>query len=273
MTDRLELKQSFQDTQRKIRENPELTARTLAAQAGTLLYLGGYRAVSPRIKTDAADIRVTDDTTFRCARRFVSDPGAEKIAVLNFANAYSPGGGVTEGVMAQEECLCRSSNLYCTLTIPYLLKNYYKWNARNTGAMGTDAVIYSPGVTVFKTDDPVPQDMEPWFQVDVLTSAAPYIDPDKKKPVSNDKLQAVLTGRIRNILEVAAAQDADILVLGAFGCGVFHNPADLVADIFRKLLISGQYGRYFRKVLFAIPDRPGNPNFRVFEKAFGLDTV
>ena len=79
---------------------------------------------------------------------------------------------------------------------------------------------------------------------------------------------ALLTGRIRNILEVAAAQDADILVLGAFGCGAFNNPPALVADVFRGFLVSREYGRYFRKVLFAIPDRPGNQNFMVFQKAF-----
>ena len=188
--------------------------------------------------------------------------------MLNFANAYSPGGGVANGVMAQEECLCRSSNLYQALTIPYLLKNYYKWNEKNTGSIGTDAVIYTPGVTVFKTDDPVPEDLNTWFQVDVLTCAAPYIDPDKKKPVSEDKLRAVLSGRIRNILEVAAAQDADILVLGAFGCGVFHNPPALVAELFRDWLVGRGYGRYFERVLFAIPNRPGNSNFEVFKNAF-----
>ena len=266
MIDRIELKASFQDTQRRIKEDPVLAERTAAAQAGTLLYLADYRAINPRIKTDSPDIQVADDTTFHCAQAYAAE--GCRTAVLNFANAYSPGGGVANGAMAQEECLCRSSNLYNTLTIPYLLKNYYKWNARNTGDMGTDAVIWSPGITVFKTDDPLPREMEPWFQADVLTSAAPYINPDKKKPVPEEKLRAVLTGRIRNILEVAAAQDADVLVLGAFGCGVFNNPPALVADIFREFLVSRAYGRYFRKILFAIPDRPGNPNFRVFEEAF-----
>ena len=79
---------------------------------------------------------------------------------------------------------------------------------------------------------------------------------------------ALLTGRIRNILEVAAARDADILVLGAFGCGAFNNPPALVADVFRAFLVSQGHGQYFRKVLFAIPDRPGNQNFMVFQKAF-----
>ncbi|MBR2255757.1 MAG: DUF2263 domain-containing protein [Blautia sp.] len=39
------------------------------------------------------------------------------VLALNFANAYTPGGSVSEGVMAQEECLCRSSNLYAALTV------------------------------------------------------------------------------------------------------------------------------------------------------------
>ncbi len=268
MPDRLELRKSFLDTLERSREEPELKKRSEAAMAGTLLYLADYRAIAPRLKAEKPDIEVLDDTTFHCAQAYTNDLSGKRVAVLNFANAYSPGGGVANGAMAQEECLCRSSNLYRALTIPYLLKNYYKWNEKNTGSMGTDAVIYTPGVTVFKTDDPVPEDLNTWFQVDVLTCAAPYIDPDKKKPVSEDKLRAVLSGRIRNILEVAAAQDADILVLGAFGCGVFHNPPALVAELFRDWLVGRGYGRYFERVLFAIPDRPGNSNFEVFKNAF-----
>ena len=118
--------------------------------------------------------------------------------------------------------------------------------------MGTDAVIYSPGVTVIKSDDAIPEKLEQWFEVDVLTSAAPYYDPDKKKPVSMEKLETVFQGRIRNILEVAAVNDVDVLILGAFGCGAFNNPPELVASVFRHLLIDRGYGRFFRKTVFAI---------------------
>lgn len=269
MYSRIGLIESFRDTQRRIREDKKLQEQTLAMQAGTILYLRDYEAVSPVIKSDRPDIRVMEDTTFHCAESFVSGQNDHKVAVLNFANAYSPGGGVAQGAMAQEECLCRSSNLYSSLTLPYLLKNYYKWNSKNTGDMGTDAVIYSPGVTVFKTDDSIPRELDDWFKVDVITCAAPYYDPGKKKPVTEDKLREVFYRRIRNILEVAVANDVDVLVLGAFGCGAFNNPPGLVAEVFRDLLMGKSYGRFFTTVLFAIKkNNEKNTNLTAFMSVF-----
>ena len=269
MVSRIGLIESFNDTQRMIRRNEVLREQSLKTQAGTLLYLGGYEALNPSIKTDTPVIEVIEDTTFHCAGAYAG--GSDRVAVLNFANAYSPGGGVTNGAMAQEECLCRSSSLYNALTIPYLLKNYYNWNKKNTGDMGTDAVIYSPAVTVFKTDDAIPQQMNQWFAVDVLTCAAPYFNPDKRKPVSMEKLEKVFRDRIKNIIEVASARNVDILILGAFGCGAFNNPPDLVAGVFRYLLVDTGYGRLFKKTVFAIKkNNEENTNLAAFQKAFGM---
>ncbi len=263
----IDLIESFRDTQRRIKDDDELRRMTLKTQAGTLLYFRNYKAIDPCIKNDAPDISVVEDTTFHAASAYVN--GTDRVCVLNFANAYSPGGGVRMGAMAQEECLCRSSNLYAALTLPYLITNYYKWNAKNTGDMGTDAVIYSPGVTVFKTDDEIPRELQEPFRVDVLTCAAPYNDPDKRKPASWEKLEEVFRTRIGNILEVAAARDVDVFVAGAFGCGAFRNPPGLVAEVFRSLLVDKGYGRYFKKIVFAIKKNPhSNTNFEVFRKAF-----
>ena len=149
------LRESFKDTLRFIKDNESLRDRTLKMQAETRLFFPGFDAICPKIKCEKPEIHIVEDTTFHCAQSQVN--GLDKVAVLNFANAYTPGGSVKDGVMAQEECLCRSSNLYSALTIPYILRNYYKWNDKNTGDMGTDAVIYSQDVTVFKTDDPIPR--------------------------------------------------------------------------------------------------------------------
>ena len=207
---------------------------------------------------------MVEDTTFHCARRFAE--AGRRVAALNFANAYNPGGGVRHGAMAQEECLCRSSNLYCALTLPYLLKNYYKNNERTTGEMGTDAIIYSPGVTVFKSDDPIPVPLEKPFQVDVLTCAAPYVNPQRKKPFSREDLEAAMSRRIRNILEVAVANGVDVLVLGAFGCGAFNNPPEMVAGSFHYYLRERACADYFDEVVFAIKGGAGDVNYETFRQ-------
>ena len=263
---RTRLVESFRDTQARVKEDPALAEATLRMQAGTQLYLADYRAVARPHRSDGGAMEVVEDTSFHCARGLLD--GGDRVAVLNFANAFSPGGGVTRGAMAQEECLCRSSNLYSALTLPYMLKNYYKHNARTVGDMGSDAVIYSPGVTVFKSDDAVPVPLDEPFRVDVITCAAPYVNPGRARPVDADALQGVLERRIRNILEVAAASGAESLVLGAFGCGAFNNPPELVAEAFRQNLEERGLRDCFRRVAFAIKanDR-ANTNLLAFRKA------
>ena len=261
--DRFALIESFRDTRRQVREDRALQRATLAMQAGTRLFLPGFEAVMPVRKSMRPAVDVVEDTTFRCAQGLT---GEGRVAALNFANAYSPGGGVTRGAMAQEECLCRSSNLYEGLTLPYLMKNYYKYNAKNTGDLGTDAVIYLPGVTVFKTDDDLPLPLDSPFQVDVLTCAAPYVNPDRRNPIPREKLENAIGRRIRNILEVAIANGADCLVLGAFGCGAFNNPPDMVAGCFRHLLLEREYACFFRRVVFAIKRQRDNANYATFRR-------
>ncbi len=271
MVNQIALITNFKDTQIKIKENERLIQETKQMQAGTRLYLDQFTAVLRNVKCDTPTpvIEVAADTTFHCAQSLL-EPG-KKIAVLNFANAYQPGGGVVHGAMAQEECLCRSSNLYESLTMPYLIRHYYKWNQKNTGDMSSDLIIYSPNVTVFKSDDTYPQELPEaeWFQVDVITCAAPYYDPRKKKPISKEKLENVFYDRIQNILEAAIDNDVDRLVLGAFGCGAFNNPPDLAAEVFRHLLIDNGYAQYFDKVVFAIKkSRDICPNLNAFQQAF-----
>lgn len=269
MANQIALIEVFRDTQIQMKENKQLIEATKKMQAGTRLYLDQFEAVIAEVKS--ADpgqvVSVAADTTFHCAQGLVAE--GKKTAVLNFANAYNPGGGVKEGAPAQEEALCRCSNLYESLTLPYLIRHYYKWNQKNTGDMGSDLIIYSPDVTVFKSDDAIPENLSTWFQVDAITCAAPYYDPQKKKPVSREKLEEVFTNRIRNILEVAIANDVDYLVLGAFGCGAFNNPPAMVAEVFRRLLLENRYASYFEKVVFAIK-KTGDvcPNYEAFKNAF-----
>lgn len=253
----------FKDTQNRIFNTPVLFDQMLKSQCGSQLYLEGY--TSPlRVTRGSGSVVVCENTTFQCARELRQR--FSKIAVLNFANPHEPGGGVKRGAMAQEECLCRCSDLYNTLAQPYFQKHYYEYHAQNCGNLFSDRLIYSPDITVFKSDDSIPQLLGTPFCVDVITCAAPYIGHRTYDP---EELVGVYKARIRNILEVAMSKEVNCLILGAFGCGAFHNDPNLMAKAFADLLIGERYVTYFESVVFAIK-RTGTfcQNLCAFQEAF-----
>lgn len=261
-----DLIQIFEDTQNIISENPVLQEKLLLSQNGSQLYLENFTSPIRRVKGDGT-VEVIENTTFQCARELRSR--FTKIAVLNFANPHEPGGGVKRGAMAQEECLCRCSDLYNALAQPYFLQHYYQYHYQNCDSFFSDRLIYSPNITVFKSDDRIPQMLDTPFEVDVITCAAPFLDDFEIK--TDEELTAIYRSRIRNILEVAMSKEVDCLILGAFGCGAFRNHPGLMAKAFASLLIQELYAGFFEKVVFAIK-RTGNycPNLSSFMEAFSV---
>ena len=252
--------EAFHDTVKAFTKYQDLIDDTQRMVDDTRVYFEGFSQINKPIKRRRTIINVTPDTTFHQASKYLGSGG--KIAVLNFANAYNLR-GVEEGVMAQEECLLRSSNLYASLTCKYVLTNYYDRNNRNRSRFGSDTVVYSKDVTVFKSDDSIPVKLEKPFKVDVITSAAPYFSKNYGA-YDYGLYESVYYGRIKNVLEVAIANDVDVLILGAFGCGAFHNPPELVAGVFKHLLVDKGYCHCFKTVTFAVkPDN--NKNYEMFK--------
>ena len=107
----------------------------------------------------------------------------KKVAVLNFASATNPGGGVTRGASAQEECLCRCSGLYSSLNVPETWDLFYTPHRKSKNPIHNDDIIYTPSVTVFKTDtvNPALMQEKDWYKVDIITCAAPNL---REKPGS-----------------------------------------------------------------------------------------
>ncbi len=200
-------------------------------------------------------VEVVNETTLGAARR-LHDAGLRPLS-LNFANGFQPGGGVLAGARAQEETLCRSSALLRTLDGDPM----YDVHRRGPRGESSDWVILSPDVPVFRHDDGRSL-ARPWL-TSFLTCAAPYV-PDVGQPRSGDLLER----RIRRVLAVAQAFGFDTLVLGAWGCGAFHNDPVRTAADFRAAL-EGDFDRAFRHVTFAITDwSPDRKFLAPFRDAF-----
>ena len=214
-------------------------SRTLRydAEANVLVYKEGFHAERRR-RGASAGVVVIKGTTFDAAR---FRRGMGRIAMLNFANPVHPGGGVTFGAMAQEECLCRSSNLYLSLFSEVAVSDFYEYHKSCSDYLYSDRLIYSMDITVFKSDADVPvrlPDTE-WFTLNVITCAAPFIR--KRENPDLVELKALFKRRIVNIFEASIDNEVDVLILGAFGCGAFGNPPKLVAKAFHEVIMENEY--------------------------------
>ncbi|GAA1089619.1 TIGR02452 family protein [Nocardiopsis composta] len=246
----------------------DLTGHLAAMREGIRLYLPDElpaladAAVSAR-RPGAPETRteVTGESTLRAARRMAADG---PVAVLNFASARNPGGGVANGARAQEESLARSSALYDSLV---RRPEFYEHHRAERSLVYTDRIIYSPGVPVFREDGGGWLD-EPYTAA-FLTAAAPNRRMiERNTPERRDQVRPALVSRSRGVLAVAADRGHTRLVLGAWGCGVFGNHPAEVAEVFHDHL-TGAFAGVFEEVTFAVLDRPDGPTRRAFADVFG----
>lgn len=187
----------------------------------------------------------------------------KKVCVLNFASATNPGGGVIHGSSAQEESICRCSTLYPCLDNDEMWDKFYMPHREADDPLYNDDIIFTPGVKVFKSDSNFPELLQEseWWDVDVITCAAPNLrnvpsnmmNPNagsSKAEISYEGLRELLSARIKRVLDVAAMNGADVLILGAFGCGAFRNPPKLVAEVFAEH--TRDYREYFDTIEYAV---------------------
>ncbi|MGN0696630.1 MAG: TIGR02452 family protein [Oscillospiraceae bacterium] len=261
----------FRDTMRLCKADPRLAKAVSDSIGGTKLYAPDCTLQTASVgKTRSTEISVTAERSFEAAGRLTEKHVGKKIAVHNFASATNPGGGVTRGSSAQEEALCRCSTLYPCLNTDKLLGEYYSMHRKRGDVRYTDACIYTPDVTVFKTDTAFPELMpeSKWFSVDIITCAAPNLrsepynsmNPGRGAPVkmTDSELLALHISRGRHILGIAAENGDDILVLGAFGCGAFRNAPQVVARAYRELI--AEFDGIFGEIVFAVYCTPKDTN-------------
>ena len=238
----------FEDTLKTLQNQETLKNAVQNSIKNSVIYEeNNYPEIfSKRFETTS--ISVNKYRTFETAQYYQRKNSDIKIAVLNFASATNVGGGVTKGSSAQEESLCRCSTLYPVLNTDENLKDFYEYHRKRGDSMYTDRCIYTPDIIVFKSDTDFPETLKAnkWIKVDVITCAAPNLrinpnnamNPGNSKPlkISDDELYKIHVQRAEHILTVAAHHGADILILGAFGCGAFKNNPKVVADAYKQAL-------------------------------------
>jgi len=221
-------------------------------------------------KTASTQISILEISTLDAAR-YLSNKGPGKLGILNFASAKKPGGGFLTGAQAQEESIARSSALYPTLMTSTARNFYTLHNKDAKGGFYSHAMVYSPGVVVFRDDGGGWQ--EP-FTIDVLTSPAVNAGVIRKSPWAKsnekgteEKIVKTMKERMGRILFLFEREGAKRIVLGSFGTGVFQNNVDVVARLWAELLAvpGSRFETSFDEVVFGIL---GRKTFEAFGDGF-----
>lgn len=225
---------------------------------------------SNRYEEDAKVV-ISKSSSFDAARKYNGS-----VAVLNFASATNPGGGVIHGSFAQEECLCRCSTLYRNLIADEALAKFYTPHRNGLSPLHNDDIIYTPGVTIIKSDSYNKLYSMP--KVNVITCAAPNLRENPQNTYNNEshsegvkitdqELLELHIKRARKILATAASFNNDTVILGAFGCGAFKNDPNIVAEAYKTVL--PEFIKCFKTIEFAIYCRNSEAtNYETFKKVF-----
>lgn len=193
------------------------------------------------------------------------EEGNKNIGILNFASAKNPGGGFLTGALAQEESLAMCSNLYLTQ-----VKNrkYYDENRNCKSMLYTDHMIYSKDVIFIRENT-----KELWKEeiiADVLTAPAVNMGQYLRRPDADEEHgYEVMKSRMRKVLKVFIKEKNETIILGAYGCGVFRNDPEIIANFFFELLKDEKLEIHFKKIVFAVFDSSKTKNvYNAFEKIY-----
>jgi len=189
------------------------------------------------------------------------------------ANAYVPGGAYVEGAVAQEENMFRRTDCHFQVDQEEHDSHLDRYQPTMTSLISAqDGAVYldaqRPRVCIRGPEDRSTADLGyPWLPEDQvfpffeLRAAAQdlrdgsHFDPHDARRRVSAQLDTLCEHRIRHV------------VLGAFGCGAFRNPADRMARIYREEIAKRLAD--FSVIAFAIFSPGYGPdNYTPFAEAF-----
>ena len=233
----------------------------------TTWYKDEYAKVTPECRRyNETLVRIVNADTIDFVRELIKrgkeESGKEpKVVALNMANQFEPGGGFERGRLAQEEVLCDRTTLHSCLDP----KEYDSPNG-----FGEFTAAINEGVHVLRKGMDCgfallrPEDR---WQINFVSAAAydrhKLPKEEQRAPLSPEQF-AGYHAKISSILAACAAHGADIVVLGAFGCGAFANPPDQVAKVFANVI--RRSAGVFIHVYFAILGAPNDFKLPIFHE-------
>ncbi len=167
-----------------------------------------------------------------------------KVCVLNFASYKHPGGGFIRGQFAQEEAICHASTLYPVLEA---YQSSYDRHTELHNGLYAENFLYHPAICFLKAQHGVP--LVGNYYVDIMTYAAPNMF---RKSKDNPAYLPTLQKRMEIAYLFPARFSVDVLVLGAWGCGVFMNDGELIAHYWD--LLTKKYDGLYKVIVHPIPD-------------------
>jgi hypothetical protein len=208
------------------------------------------------------------DVTLSMTRRY-----GQIFASLNMANAYSPGGHYTHGLSAQEENMFRRTDCHFSLDKNELDQNL-RYNPAQTSLLNAEGNrVYldstCPRVCIRGAEDRAATNLgyhflpdEDLFLFFELRSAA--VDLSDGRAFDRAETTKRVAAQLDTLIEAGVRH----VVLSAFGCGAFCNPAKDVAEIYKEEL--QKRAEHFSVVAFGIFDAGYGPsNFEPFKQVFG----
>ena len=252
----------FRDTERRYTSDPTLMQAIQQSTNSQIFIAESENVIVPSdYKTEKAKVVVSGKRSLEAAKVYAKQ--GKKVCVLNFASATNPGGGVVNGSSAQEESICRCTTLYPCLNTDKMWNAFYKPHRKAANPLYNNDCIYTPDVCVFKSDTNFPETLskDEWWNVNIITCAAPNLRERpsnamnpyagaKAAKIAPEELEKLLTSRVRRIFEIAVANGNEVLILGAFGCGAFRNPPEIVAKAFNTVM--QDYLCYFDTIEYAV---------------------
>ena len=194
-------------------------------------------------------------------------------AVLNMANAFTAGGGYVEGMSAQEENMFRRTDCHFYVGC----NEFDRQNDRYTSDM--TALVNAQEGRVYLDSENVRVCLRGSEDCSRDDLGYDWISEDQIFPFYELKSAALdlrtleynkeeMTRRIAAQLDTLIEHKIRHVILGAFGCGAFRNPASEVAGIYQKEI--NARCENFDVVAFAIHTSGGGPdNFSYFDLLFG----